>query len=159
MKTKLCVSLFVDNISDTIQQANSAIKIGADVVEFRLDTIEKNYFSLGNFIQKLKQKKLFSKSIFTVRSKKEFGKWKYSEQERKSFLLEIAKYQPTFLDIEFANGVQFIKQVKFISPQTTFIISSHKKQISPSQLFSLYNKMKSYNCDVIKIAEIGRAHV
>ncbi len=152
MKTKLCVSLFVDNISDTIQRANSAIKKGADVVEFRLDTIEKNYFTLDNFIHKLKQNKLLSKSIFTVRSKKEFGKWKYSEQERKSFLLEIAKYQPTFLDIEFANGVQFIKQVKFISPQTTFILSFHTKQISPSQLFSLYNKMKSYNCDVIKIA-------
>jgi|GEM_PF-687361 len=152
MKTKLCVSLFVENISDTIAKAKRAIENGADVIEFRLDSVEQESFLLNHFISELKRRFFFSKSIFTVRSQKEFGKWKYSERERRDFLLDIAQHKPQFLDVEFTCGKQFIQQLYKISPQTTFILSSHKKYLSSSQLFSLYDKMKSYNCKVIKIA-------
>ncbi|MBS4028556.1 MAG: shikimate dehydrogenase [Ignavibacteriales bacterium] len=152
MKTKLCVSLFVENISDTIRKAKRAILIGADIIEFRLDNVEQESFLLEVFFEQLKKEKLFSKSIFTVRSNKEFGKWKYSEKERRDFLLQIASHKPRFLDVEFTIGNKFIQQIQNISPRTAIILSSHRKQISSSQLFSLYGKMKSLNCDVIKIA-------
>ncbi|MBM4167108.1 MAG: shikimate dehydrogenase [Ignavibacteria bacterium] len=152
MKTKLCVSLFVENISETIFNAEKAVQLGAEVIEFRLDTVEQESFLLNDFVQQLKDKNLFPKSIFTVRSPKEFGKWKYSERERKNFFIEIAKHKPAFLDVEFSNGIKFYQQLKSISPKTTFILSSHKKQLSSTQLFSLCEIMKSFNCDVIKIA-------
>jgi 3-dehydroquinate dehydratase-1 len=91
---KICASLAAENISDLVAQAEKAFDIGADFIEARLDFIApEQVMDATERIDK-------NRSVFTLRSKSQGGRFSGSEEERVKLLRKLAEKRPMLLDIE-----------------------------------------------------------
>src|SRR3972149_5945622 len=91
----------------SFKKANHQIKNATtNLIELRLDLFEKIEIDQ---IKKLKDS--FQKDfIFTLRSKKQKGSFKLSEEKRLLLIEKLANLNPTYLDIEFFVRKSFIKR-------------------------------------------------
>lgn len=128
MKTKICVSLKSGSVEGMAEKAEKALKLGADLVEFRLDylgAIPENY-----------PEKLVSRfgerAVFTLRPSWEGGEYKGGEDERTRILMEIAEHNPAYIDLELKMS-NLEETLRKIIDHCEVILSWHNFRETPSQ--------------------------
>lgn len=93
---KICASIAAETAAQLEHDSQEALELGADFLEIRFD-----YAIPSDFAKMIKQADLYrSKSVFTLRSASQGGKFAGNEKERISKICELASLQPMLLDIE-----------------------------------------------------------
>jgi 3-dehydroquinate dehydratase/shikimate dehydrogenase len=133
----------------SFKKANHQIKNATtNLIELRLDLFEKIEIDQ---IKKLKDS--FQKDfIFTLRSKKQKGSFKLSEEKRLLLIEKLCSLNPTYLDIEYHVRKSFIKKIKKLHPKIKIIISYHNFRNTPKDLNKLLDKLRNPFSTYIKIA-------
>src|SRR3989454_10322346 len=95
---KLCATIAAPDIKTLMGEARRALAEGADLVELRLD-----YLQRGSEEEIVKEISPISNScILTVRSRAEGGKFRGGGRERLRRLLAVSKAGPHYIDNELA---------------------------------------------------------
>lgn len=94
---KICTTVAADTCDTVAAKAKTAISLGTDIVEFRLDKLTEA--ALGTVVRQLQP--FARRAIVTVRSKEEGGGFRGEEEERLELISSIAtKMKPAYLDVE-----------------------------------------------------------
>lgn len=110
---KICTSIGVEDCTAMAAKAKSALALGSDMVEFRIDKL-----SSGTPAATIGKKlgRFAKTAIFTVRSKEEGGGFVGNEEERLELISEIAKrLKPAYMDIELATAKEHAAWFKRLS--------------------------------------------
>src|SRR3989442_14575805 len=103
---KLCATIAAPDIKTLMGEARRALAEGADLVELRLD-----YLQRGSEEEIVKEISPISNScILTVRSRAEGGKFRGGEGERVQRLLAVSKGGPHYIENELAAAEKEHKQ-------------------------------------------------
>lgn len=154
MKTKICVSIIERNGKSITKSAQKAKRLGADLIELRLDFIP----NLNeNTVMKITKevKKLNLPIILTIRREDFGGEFPIKkENERINLLLNGAK-NVDFIDIELETRkkerlIKLIENVKSIG--TKVIVSSHDLEKTPTleKILKILNEEKNLEADICK---------
>lgn len=124
LKTLICVPIFQKNREKVLKVANEAIKLGADLLELRID------FLLDPDPQKVIHllEEINFPLIATNRMREEGGYFRGSEAKRTDILIETAQYVD-FIDIELRTEEKY--RSKVINASKSAIISYHNFQSTP----------------------------
>lgn len=124
LKPLICVPIFQKKREKVLKVANEAIKLGADLLELRID------FLLDPDPQKVIHllEEINFPLIATNRMREEGGYFRGSESERTDILLETAQYVD-FIDIELRSEEKY--RSKVINASKSAIISYHNFQSTP----------------------------
>lgn len=146
VKPLICVPILGKSIDSALKSSNKAIKLGADILELRIDTLDNPD---SDKILKLIDN-LDHRFIATNRMCKEGGFFKGSELERTEILVEVAE-SVDFVDIELQTEVKYRSKVIKSSPSC--IISYHDFEKTPSmrELLDVVEKEKELG-DIAKFA-------
>src|SRR5439155_21802940 len=97
---KLCATIAAPDIKTLMGEARRALAEGADLVELRLD-----YLQRGSEEEIVKETSPISNScILTVRSRAEGGKFRGGERERLRRLLAVSKAAPHYTNIALTTA-------------------------------------------------------
>lgn len=152
MKIKICVSLKSSILEGLIERAEQALKLGADLVEFRLDYLE----TLSeNNLEKLLSN-YGERAVFTLRPKWEGGEYEGSEEERTRILTQIAEHNPAYIDIELKTR-NLEEILRKIINHCRVILSWHSFNETPSheELRNLVSKAINLG-GLVKIVTFAR---
>lgn len=124
-----------------IDEMHGASSQGAGMVELRLD-----FLSKAPDFKRLFEKKPCS-ALITVRRKNEGGKFTGTEAERLTILRQAIVSGADWVDLEqdVVEQVQRYGKVKRI-------VSYHNFSETPADIFGIYEKLCSFDADVVKIA-------
>ncbi|MBI4549267.1 MAG: type I 3-dehydroquinate dehydratase [Ignavibacteriae bacterium] len=117
----------------------------ADLIEVRIDGISDLH------LEKL-LKRPRPAVIITNRRKEEGGQFTGSAKEQFDILSKAINLGAEYVDIEMSWGTEFVKKILSDPRKTRVICSYHNFKQTPSNLLSIYEKMKETGADVIKIA-------
>ncbi|HTX61248.1 MAG TPA: type I 3-dehydroquinate dehydratase [Methanobacterium sp.] len=124
-KTLICVPIFQTNLSECHKTANKALKLGADILELRVDALQNpDPDRIIKFLDELDVKK-----IVTNRMAREGGLYKGSEIERTDILRDIAGYSD-YVDIELITEESH--RSKVLNAANSSIVSYHNFKQTPS---------------------------
>ena len=124
-KPMICAPVIEKNAKFALQSAEKAIDLGADILELRIDMLEKpNPDEIQQLIQDINYP-----TIATNRIQSEGGFFKGSEEKRTSILIEAAEYAD-IIDIELQTNEKMRDNV--IEAAKSSIISYHDFQKTPS---------------------------
>lgn len=149
-KTMICVPIFKPDLGSALETANKALKLGADILEFRIDALEDpDIDKLISFSDAVK-----GKLIATNRISSEGGLFKGSEGERTEILMEVAGYAD-YVDIELQTEEKY--RSKVIKASNSSIISFHDFEKTPSveELMEIVKHEKELG-DLAKFAVMPR---
>ena len=138
---KICVSVFAETADELINQINRAENL-ADVIEIRFDYLNEDEIKpLLEKLSGIKKQKLY---LFTFRAGEQGGKRKLTFGDREDFwndpnLSAIADLIDNEEDITIRNSSKLIK-------------SSHDFAGVPGDLEDLFERLRSTNADIVKIA-------
>jgi 3-dehydroquinate dehydratase-1 len=125
---KVCVSVAAKTYTLLKKKAEAAIKLGADLVELRLDYLQTfDIERLKNVINGIE-----GRCILTLRSSKEGGQFRWSEAKRIQFLYQMVDLKPAYIDIEL-DTVKREKKLTEVHSETTLITSKHSFVKTPNQ--------------------------
>lgn len=125
VKTNICVPIFKTDIDSALEIAKKALKLGADILELRIDALhDPDVDRVTNFMDALD-----SKIIVTNRTPLEGGLFKGSEEERTDILRDVAEYAE-YVDIELNTDEKH--RSKVIKASRSAIISYHDFEKTPS---------------------------
>lgn len=125
VKTMICVPIFQLDLTNAWKTANKALKLGADILELRIDALhDPDADKVINFIDSLD-----GTVIATNRTAREGGLFKGSEAERTEILGEVAGHAK-FVDIELQTQEKL--RSKVIKKSNSSIISFHDFEKTPS---------------------------
>lgn len=108
-----------------------------DIVELRIDLMDN--FEICKLSQMLKN--IQYPVIVTVRSKIDGGNYFGSEAQRLQLLLEIAKLDPEYIDLEHHVSVKFISLIKKNHPNIKIIRSYHNFDNTPANISELFGSL------------------
>src|SRR3989338_641499 len=146
MAYKTCVTIAEKTpkkLSQTIKKATKK----SNYVEIRFD-----FLSPHQVPESLELvKKYLKRSVCTLRSKSEGGKFSGSENERLSILKLVAEYNPFLLDVEYntlRKNKQFANYIK--KTRTDLLVSWHnfKKTPNDSALSKILNQMTKFSKNI-----------
>ena len=142
----ICVPIFEKNSESVLKSADNIIKMGADILEFRIDALD---YPDPDEVKSL-IKDINYPLIATNRTSKEGGLFDGSEEERIEILYEAAKYAD-FTDIELITDEYHRSKIIKVSKAT--IISYHDFEKTPSltELLAIV-KRESEIGDIAKFA-------
>ena len=124
MTSKICVSIAETDASLIKKKADKAFELGADYVEIRFDFVRPEMLRAA--IDSVKAIK--GKAVFTIRSKKEGGKFAGSEEQRLFWLRRLAEQRPMLIDIELETIKENDDLADFIDQQKTpLLVSWHSR--------------------------------
>ncbi|MDD1775530.1 MAG: type I 3-dehydroquinate dehydratase [Methanobacterium sp.] len=124
-ETMICVPLVQTDLNKCLETANKALKIGADMLELRMDAL--NYLDSDKIVDFLDD--LSVKTIVTNRTAQEGGLFKGSEVERTDILKDVAGHAD-YVDIELITDENL--RSKVISAANSSIVSYHNFKQTPS---------------------------
>jgi len=125
---KVCASLSAKTYALLKKKAETAIKLGADLVELRLDYLDTfNAEKLRDVISGIE-----SRCILTLRSSKEGGRFRGGEAKRVQLLYHLIDLKPAYIDIEL-EAVKKEKKLAEVHAETTLIVSKHSFTNTPNQ--------------------------
>lgn len=152
MKTKICVSLKSDTVEIMAEKAEKALKLGADLVEFRLDYLKT---TLEKYPEKLVSR-YGKRAVFTLRPSWEGGGYSGEEDERARILTEIAEHNPAYIDLELKMR-NLEETLRKIINQCEVILSWHNFRETPSQeeLRNIVSKAINLS-DLVKVVTFAR---
>lgn len=145
-ETLICVPLFQEDLNKCQKIADKALKIGADILELRIDGLQKpDTDKIINFIQNLD-----SKLIVTNRTASEGGLFEGSEIERTDILREVAGIAD-YVDIELNTEENLLLPV--LKAAKSSIVSYHDFNKTPdvTELIKIVNMEKKLG-DIAKFA-------
>ena len=127
MTYKTCVSIAEKTPAKVLSTLKKSL-IKSDYAEIRFDFLAPK--DIPRTIQLTK--KYHKRCVFTLRPKKEGGKFTGTEKERHSILKLLAEYNPFFIDVEFSASknkdlLTYIKKTK-----TPILVSWHDFSKTPS---------------------------
>ena len=120
MREKICVSIGAKSISELSFLINKAIGL-SDFFEIRFDFLEQSDISSAIEVTEF----IKSRSIFTLRTKKEQGSFKGNEKERIDILKKLFDASPMLLDIEFNTIIQNNSLNSYVKDTSNILISWH----------------------------------
>ena len=142
----ICVPIFEKNSESVLKSADNIMKMGADILEFRIDALDHpDPDEVKSLIKDINYP-----LIATNRTSKEGGLFDGSEEERTEILCAAAKYAD-FTDIELRTDEDHRSEIIKVSKAT--IISYHDFEKTPSltELLGIV-KMESEIGDISKFA-------
>ncbi|MGD1837185.1 MAG: type I 3-dehydroquinate dehydratase [Nitrososphaeraceae archaeon] len=144
---KICASIAPENINVLEELLKKAKNCHADFIEIRFDFLEESEIQESlEFI-----KPISSRSVFTLRSKSQNGKFNKSEKERIFYLRLLSKYDPMFLDVELDALKTYPELLQYLnSNKVNILVSHHDFSSTPSidalQIF--FKEMKNYSNNI-----------
>jgi len=136
-KPLICVPLFQKDRKNVLKVANEAIKLGADLLELRIDVLlDPDPQKIIHLIEEIN-----FPLISTNRMKEEGGYFRGSEDERTEILIETAEYVD-YVDIELQTDEKHRSRV--INASKSTIVSYHNFQRTPplNELLDIVKKEK-----------------
>jgi len=125
---KICASLGAKTYTLLKKKAETAIRLGADLVELRLDYLQSfNTEKLRDVIRGIE-----GRCILTLRSSKEGGCFRGGEAKRIQLLYQLIDLKPAYIDVEL-EAVKREKKLTEVHAGTTLIISKHSFTDTPNQ--------------------------
>lgn len=149
-KPLICVPIFKEELDSAKKTADKALKLGADILELRIDALQNpESDKIGRFMDTFT-----GKIIATNRKTSEGGLFKGSEAERTNILREVADFAQ-YVDIELLTEKKYLKKVIKASKST--IISFHDFNRTPSvnELLEVVRQEKEIG-DMAKFAVMPR---
>ena len=137
------------------QKALNALAIGADFVELRFDHLRPG--EMNTALSEAGQ--LGAKSVFTLRSKSEGGRFVGSELERIAWLRKMAEQRPMFVDVELETLRQNDELADFFENQKTpILVSWHDYNATPSEdsLADILSEMRVYS-NFVKVVTTAKS--
>lgn len=129
----------IEKIGVVSQQADLV-----DILELRLDYLEcLDFEQLISLCSKMKKPVLF-----TLRRKKDGGKFQGTENQRQILLQKLADLHPDYMDVEHDLPSSLISR---ISEKTQVVGSYHNFEITPD-LYNVFSEMQNKDFDYYKIA-------
>ena len=153
MKTKLCISLIGKSIRELEEKAEKALGLGADLIEFRLDYIEK----LDVRMIKDLLSSYAERSIVTLRPSWEGGGYDGSEEKRLEILERLSEEKPLYMDLELGtSGLEKISRI--LRERSRLIISRHDFSKTPDERALRLDAVKALSYgDIAKIVTTARS--
>ena len=152
---KVCVSIVNSSVAEAIAAA-TAVEDAADVIEIRLDTLEKP--EVAPFIEQLSKPLLF-----TNRAKWEGGSFSGDEKSRISLLLEAIEAKAAYVDIELQTDTAYHAEILDAAKKTgtEVIVSWHNFDDTPStqELISIFQMMYRTGANIGKIVTTAHDHL
>ena len=122
MPPKLCVSIMSETAQRMEEKARLALALGADLVEFRLDSLP----SLDIRLVKELISKFSRRCILTLRPRWEGGLYDGDEEERLSMILEISEAKPAYVDLELKSR-EVERNAEKLRRSSRLILSLHDR--------------------------------
>lgn len=155
MTAKICGSIAPDDAQSIAKQADRAFEFGADYVEIRFDYLSPKQLQAAiDSSQGIKDK-----SVFTLRSKDQGGKFAGSEQDRVKWLHKLAEQKPMLLDVELDTLKQNDELTDFLERQKNpVLVSWHDFQKTPSndKMADILSEMRIYS-NYVKIVTTAKS--
>ncbi len=155
MNRRICVAIGEENEDHAISLAQEAAKDLADVVEIRLDYIEKP--DIGKFI-----KSIDCPLLFTNRASWEGGLFSGEEVKRLEQLESSIANGAAYVDLELKSPQSSLKRLQTATngKPTKLIVSSHdfEKTNSSQGLLDVLTEMKDCGADIGKIITTANDH-
>ncbi|HUH99619.1 MAG TPA: type I 3-dehydroquinate dehydratase [Nitrososphaerales archaeon] len=101
VQSKVCASIGADSLDGMVRKTEYAFRLGSDLVEFRIDRLTSRV-TPSEITAKLRR--FASRSIVTVRSKRQGGGFNGGDIERLGLISELATMRPAYLDIELETA-------------------------------------------------------
>ena len=155
MAARICVSIAPEDVQSIKKQANCAFGLGADYVEIRFDFLKTNI--LGAAIQAAEEIK--DRTIFTLRSNSEGGRFVGSEQNRLYWLLRFAEQKPMLLDVELNTLKKNDELADFLEKQKTrLLVSWHDFEKTPPKetIADMLSEMRTYS-NYVKVVTTAKS--
>jgi len=125
---RICGSIGAKNVEALGRQIRKAFSMGADYVEIRFDFLKSS--DIERAIRIAEPTK--SKTVFTLRSAHEAGRFEGSESERIELLKQLSMAGPMLLDVEYLTIKDNCDLADFlVSQQTPILISWHDFKCTP----------------------------
>jgi 3-dehydroquinate dehydratase type I len=148
----VCAPIAASTVQKAMRLLRKAEKNNANLIEFRLDHLEKNY-RMSDLISSTRLPR-----IATNRSANEGGKFRGEETNRVQSLLQAAEAGCEFVDLELAmeNLGSIIRKAKRLGAQV--IISYHDFQRTPDlqELRRILEKQMNLGADICKIVSTAK---
>lgn len=145
-QTMVCVPIFRRDLNSAEKTVNKALKLGADMVELRIDALKNpDVDKIITFIDNLE-----CRAIATNRMAREGGLFGGSENERTTILKDVAKHAD-YVDIEFATDYKIRNKVVKSSKKSIISYHNFKKTPSIDDLLKIVKLEKEIG-DLAKIA-------
>lgn len=151
---KICVSIAATgDVSLLKEQADRAFSLGADFAEIRFDFVSPNRMQAAiDTVRGIR-----SKTVFTLRSKDQGGKFAGSEQERIEWLKKLAEQKPMLLDVELDTIKENDELADFLE-KTPILVSWHDFQQTPpsDELADILSEMRIYS-NYVKVVTTAKS--
>jgi 3-dehydroquinate dehydratase-1 len=151
---KICVSIATTgDVSLLKDQADRAFSLGADFAEIRFDFVSPSRMQAAiDAVSGIR-----SKTVFTLRSKDQGGKFAGSEQERIAWLKKLAEQKPMLLDVELDTIKENDELADFLE-KTPILVSWHDFQQTPpsDELEDILSEMRIYS-NYVKVVTTAKS--
>ena len=151
---KICASIAVKDAELLKDHAREAFSAGADFVEIRFDFIKPE--AMPKAIEATRDFR--DKSIFTLRSNNQGGKFAGSEQERIEWLRRLAEHRPMLLDVELDTLKSNDDLADFLeNHKTAVLVSWHDFQRTPptEEIADILSEMRVYG-NYVKVVTMAQ---
>ena len=127
MAEKICVSIGANTIEELSSSINKALDL-SDFLEIRFDFLDRSEIpSSIKIIESIK-----SRSVFTLRSSEQQGKFKGNEFERLKLLKMLYNTNPMLLDVEYDTIIADLPLLNYLKDKSNVLISWHNFFSTPS---------------------------
>lgn len=120
MPPKLCVSIMAGTAQMMEEKARLALALGADLVEFRLDSLR----SLDAGAVRELVSRFSGRCLLTLRPRWEGGLYDGDEEERLNTILEISEAEPAYVDLELKSR-EIERNAEKLRKSSKLILSLH----------------------------------
>ena len=155
MAARICVSIAPDDAQSIKKQANRAFELGADYIEIRFDFLKPDL--LRPALHSAKDIK--DRTIFTLRSSSEGGRFAGDEHNRLQWLLRLAQQKPMLLDVELDTLKKNDEVADFLEKQKTrLLVSWHDFEKTPSNdtIADILSEMRTYS-NYVKVVTTAKS--
>jgi 3-dehydroquinate dehydratase I len=124
---RICVSIGAKTIKELSSSINKALDV-SDFLEIRFDFLDKSEIPASmKIIESVK-----SRSVFTLRSREQHGKFNGNEFERLKILKMLYDANPMFLDVEYDTITVDHSLNNYLKDKSNILISWHNFSNTPS---------------------------
>jgi 3-dehydroquinate dehydratase / shikimate dehydrogenase len=148
--TYLTVPIAANDLEQTQQQIDAALKSGAEMLELRVDYLDALDAGLITKLTGITKEKCGKKIpvIVTCRDKKQGGAKEYPEKQRVEILMAALKAGADFIDFEYEDFQTSVNQGKIRQAvaqnhRARLILSSHDFQSKPANIGRLFRSISS----------------
>jgi 3-dehydroquinate dehydratase-1 len=155
LAARICVSIAPQNTKSIIKESDRAFDLGADYVEIRFDFLNPDL--LPEALQAARGIK--DRTVFTLRSRSEGGRFASSEENRLHWLYRLAEQEPMLLDIELDTLKKNDEFADFLEKKRSpLLVSWHdfKKTPPSDSIADILSEMRTYS-NYVKIVTTAQS--